>query len=168
MSKTRESNFDLLRIFSAVAVVVLHVSGSFLQCEKAVPQNCHLPIMVINHIVRFSVPCFFMLSGSFILDDERNADYKYFYRKTFKNIGITSMIFCLLYVFYSFAKLLAGVFIFKKHVVDYFFSGLLSLFNNVATGNPFYHFWYLFTLIGLYLAAPFVIRFAKDLIPIRK
>lgn len=31
--------------------------------------------MLINHVVRFAVPCFFMLSGAFLLADERNADF---------------------------------------------------------------------------------------------
>lgn len=34
MTKIRKSNFDLLRMLSAFAVVVLHVSGSFLQTNE--------------------------------------------------------------------------------------------------------------------------------------
>ncbi len=164
MLKKRESNFDLLRILSAFAVVMLHVSGSFLQPnEIGAFENCHLPVMVLNHIVRFAVPCFFMLSGAFILADERNADYKYFYKKSFKNIGITSVIFCVLYVIYGVVKLMAGVFIFKKHGTDHVLPGMISVFKNIVAGSPYYHLWYLFTLVGLYLAAPFVIRLSSNL-----
>ena len=164
MAKNRESNFDLLRILSAFAVVMLHVSGGFLQIdEMKVSTNCHFPIMLINHLVRFAVPCFFMLSGAFVLADERNANYKYFYKKSFRNIGISSVIFCMLYVIFSVAKLLAGVFIFKRHGIDHVLLGLISAFKNIVTGNPYYHLWYLFTLLGLYLAVPFVIRLAADL-----
>lgn len=162
MAKQREPNYDLLRILSTFAVVMLHVSAGFMQVEETVPLNCHFPIMVLNHIVRFAVPCFFMLSGAFILDDNRNSDYKYFYKKSFKNIGITSAIFCLLYVLYSIAKI-AGVFIFKKHGVVHLLSGLISILKSDVAGKPFYHLWYLFTLIGLYLAVPFVIRVATEL-----
>ena len=164
MAKNREFSFDLLRIVSAFAVVMLHVSGGFLQIDDMkAPTNCHFPIMLLNHIVRFAVPCFFMLSGAFILADERNADYKYFYKKSFRNIGITSVIFCVLYVIFGVAKLLAGVFIFKKHGTDHVLPGLISVFKNILIGNPYYHLWYLFTLLGLYLAVPFVIRLAKNL-----
>lgn len=137
MAKNRESNFDLLRILSAFAVVMLHVSGGFLQLdEMKVPTNCHFPIMLLNHIVRFAAPCFFMLSGAFILADERNADYKYFYKKSFKNIGITSVIFCAIYIIYGVAKLMAGVFIFKRHGADHVLPGLISAFKNVVAGSP--------------------------------
>ncbi len=164
MAKNRESNFDLLRILSAFAVIMLHVSDVFLQTDDMkVPTNCHFLIMLLHHFARFSVPCFFMLSGAFVLADERNADYKYFYKKSFKNIGITSVIFCVLYVIYSIAKLMAGVFILKMHGTDHVLPGLISVFKNIVAGSPYYHLWYLFTLLGLYLAVPFVIRLAADL-----
>ena len=164
MHPNRESNFDLLRILSAFAVVMLHVSGNFLQVnEIGVPTNCNFPVMILNHIVRFAVPCYLMLSGAFILSDERNADYKYLYKKSFENIGITSIIFCLLYVFYRIFKLMTGVFIFKKHDLDYILPSLVNIIKSSLTGSPFGHLWYLFTLMGLYLIAPFVIRLAQDL-----
>ena len=163
MSYAREENFDLLRIISAFAVIVIHISSRFLQYKDLVPQNCTFPVMLLNHIVRFAVPCFLMLSGAFILADERNADYKYFYKKSFRNIGITSIIFCLLYVLYSMAKLGLSVFIIHKHSVDTVFPRLFAIVKDLIKGKPYYHLWYLFTLVGLYLAAPFVIRLAADL-----
>lgn len=165
MQKVRESNFDLLRICSTFAVVMIHVSGRFLQFDGTtkIPANCTFPVMMLNHIVRFAVPCFFMLSGAFILADERNADYKYFYKKEFKNIGITGVVFCLLYVLYRMAKLGLSVFILDKHPVDTFFPSLVAILKDLIKGQPYFHLWYLFTLAGLYLAAPFVIRLAADL-----
>ena len=164
MYEKRESNFDLLRIFSAFAVVMLHVSGGFLQInEMKVPTNCSFSVMVLNHIVRFAVPCFFMLSGAFILDNERNADYKYFYKKALKNIGVTSVIFCLLYTSYSIARLILSVFILNKHGNDYFLNESFVVIKSLLIGQSSGHLWYLFTLVGLYLATPFVIRLASDL-----
>lgn len=51
---------------------------------------------LINIITRFSVPCFVMLSGAFILSNERNADYKHFYAKSFCKIGIPLVIILIL------------------------------------------------------------------------
>lgn len=119
--------------------------------------------MLLSHIVRFAVPCFLMLSGAFILADERNADYKYFYKKSFRNIGITSIIFCLLYVLFRMAKLGLSVFIIHKHSVDTVFPRLFAIVKDLIKGKPYYHLWYLFVLLGLYIAAPFVIRLASDL-----
>ena len=163
MSKSREGNYDLLRILSAFAVIVIHVSGSFLQYKGAVPQNCTLLFMLINHVVRFAVPCFLMMSGAFILADERNADYKFFYKKAFKNIGITGIIFSLLYTFYNIAKLFLKVLILNKYNISYFANEFITIIKNLLIGQPASHLWYLFTLIGIYIATPFVIRLAVDL-----
>lgn len=164
MLKNRESNFDLLRILSAFAVVMLHVSGGFLQSNEIGSfENCHLPVMVLNHIVRFAVPCFFMMSGAFVLADDRNADYKYFYKKSFRNIGITGVVFCLLYIVYNILKLTVKLFVAGGLGIDMYMSGLVGVLKNALIGSPFFHLWYLFTLVGLYLAAPFVIRLSSNL-----
>lgn len=74
--KEREYNYDLLRAVSMIAVIMIHVSGmwvnGFSECilegvEIATLKN---PIMayVYNAISRFAVPCFVMLSGAFVLD----------------------------------------------------------------------------------------------------
>lgn len=163
MLKKRESNFDLLRILSAFAVVMLHVSGSFLQPnEIGAFENCHLLVMVLNHIVRFAVPCFFMMSGAFVLADDRNADYKYFYKKSLRNIGMTAVVFCLLYIVYKILKLTAQLFVSGSFRIDMYMSGVVGVFKNALIGSPFFHLWYLFTLVGLYLAAPFVIRLSSN------
>lgn len=163
MAKTRESNFDLLRIISAFAVIMLHISYWVLRIdEKEVFANCHFPTLFMTTITRFAVPCFFMLSGAFILADDRNVDHKYFYKKSIKNIGITGALFCILYVLYRIAKLMINAFLHKKDI-DIIISEVISIIKSLIAGYPFGHLWYLFTLVGLYLAAPFVIRLAADL-----
>ena len=160
MVKIRESNYDLLRIISAFAVIMLHVSGGFLVYnEEGIPTDCSLPVMLINHIVRFAVPCFLMLSGAFLLADERNADYNFFYKKSIRNIGITGAIFFLLYMMYRLAKFLLRVFVLHLDGTDTVF----SIFKDTLRGRPSGHLWYLSVLIGLYLAVPFVIRLASNL-----
>ncbi len=164
MPKVREANYDLLRICSAFAVVMLHVSSGFLLYDVvSVPTNCNLPVMLINNTVRFAVPCFFMLSGAFILADERNADYRYFYRKSIKNIGITGAIFCVLYVIYRVLKLVLSIYVLHNHSESTLLSGLCLIGVDTLTGHPFNHLWYLFALVGVYIAAPFVIRLAAEL-----
>lgn len=47
--------------------------------------------------------------------------------------------------------------------MDYIIVRILSITKSVIKGAPYFHLWYLFSLIGLYLAAPFVIRLAENL-----
>ena len=67
-SVSRESNFDLLRIICAFAVVVIHVSAQFIGAMTGDPQYVGMEFHDVfnstlwNVLSRFAVPCFVMLS----------------------------------------------------------------------------------------------------------
>lgn len=164
MHKQRESNYDLLRILSCISVIVIHVSCSYTAAitDVEVFGQCYTEHMLVscacNAMSRFAVPCFVMLSGAFALADERNAEYKYFYKKTFKKIGIPALIFSVLYFFYSCALAVAAVLIKGKNL-----KRLLVPFKALIKGSPFAHMWFLYMLLGLYILTPLIIRFRKSI-----
>ncbi len=161
MKGEREQNYDLLRVISMIAVIMIHVSATWVGLfTKQINQGAGidslinpLTLCIYNSVSRFAVPCFVMLSGAFILDDDRTADYKWFYKTKLKKICIFTIVFTILYFSYN---VICSI-IEKQNVV----LQMISLVKDVAKGEPFYHMWYLFMLIGLYLMAPVVIRF-KD------
>ena len=140
--KSRQSNFDLLRIISTFAVVLIHVNANVADSNNIsfVEFNfCSL----INIITRFSVPCFVMLSGAFILSNERNADYKHFYAKSFYKIGIPLIIFLML-IISEVSAVLKG-------------TGFIEPILSLLKGN-FNNYWFMFMLAGLYFLVPIIIR----------
>ncbi|MCM1087062.1 MAG: acyltransferase family protein [Muribaculaceae bacterium] len=158
----REDNYDLLRIICAVAVIMIHVSGRwFVNAINDIAERglfiediLHpFWICIYDSISRFAVPCFVMLSGAFILDNEENIEYKEFYSKNFSKIGIPTIVFSILYILYQIPICLC---VENK--------GIGTLMISVIQGRPMYHMWYLYMLIGLYALAPIVIRF-KNSIP---
>lgn len=160
----RESNYDLLRIICAVAVIVLHVSGTwFLSAVEQVAEygvNVHeIPsafmICVYNSISMFPVPCFIMLSGAFILDNEKNREYKSFYSRSFAKIGVPTIVFSILYILYRIPMCFIG----EKTGV----SELVSLLKDILIGMPMSHMWYIYMLIGIYALVPVVIRFKESI-----
>lgn len=159
----RESNFDLLRIISAVAVIVIHVSATYYGAltDKTtfgyINFNNAFVTSLYNSLSRFAVPCFVMLSGAFLLGDERNADYKYFYGKAFKSVGIPTVIFSVLFFLYSILVKTALIFFENREITE-----LLDPFKDFIKGEPFYHMWYLYMLIGVYILIPVIIRFKND------
>jgi len=164
MKIQRESNFDLLRIICAIAVISIHVSDTYVFAFESKDifgsyYTMHFWVSTAYNVLsRFAVPCFCMLSGAFILTDQRNIDYKYFYKKSFKNIGVQTIIFSLLYFAYSIFRVIVAVILKVRDVEDMWLP-----VKQLLAGKPFYHMWYLYMLIGIYLLAPFVIRF-KDCI----
>ena len=156
----REGNYDLLRIISAIAVIMIHVSGSWFNGTITSISESGLLIADIqspfwiclyNSLSRFAVPCFVMLSGAFILDNDKNMEYKKFYSKSFAKIGIPTIIFSILYVFYSIPGCFFGEIM-----------GIGTLLKNIVKGAPMYHLWYLYMLIGVYVLAPVVLRFKNS------
>lgn len=108
-------------------------------------------ICVYNSISRFAVPCFIMLSGAFILDNKKNAEYKSFYTKSFAKIGVPTIVFSLLYILY---RIPVGLIDKDKGI---------TLLKDILSGAPMYHMWYLYMLIGIYALAPVVIRFKESI-----
>lgn len=105
--KQRETNYDLLRTISAIAIIWLHVSVRWVtHCSEVVAaggdiHNIALIACIYNALSRFAVPCFVMLSGAFVLDDKRTASYSEFYKNRWETIGIHALIFSVLYLLFQ-------------------------------------------------------------------
>ncbi|MCM1191185.1 MAG: acyltransferase family protein [Butyrivibrio sp.] len=163
MTRNREQNYELLRTVCAIAVIAIHVSASYLEAivnDRAFGQlylNGIIWSCAYNVLSRFAVPCFVMLTGAFALADDRNEDYRYFYGKTFINVGIPTLVFSVLYFLFAMMKeiLLIGV-------GDRDLSELIQPVLDWVTGTPYYHMWYLYMMAGVYLLVPFVLMVKKQ------
>lgn len=161
MKPAREYNYDLLRVVSMIAVIMIHVSDSWIRNHLAYvsaggsAEELLYPMRtcIYNAISRFAVPCFIMLTGAFVLSDSRTGNYKEFYQKKLKKIGVPTIIFSVLYILYRIPFCFFGESAGMKN--------LLLIIKDIIVGSPFYHMWYLYMLIGIYCLAPIVVRF-KD------
>lgn len=154
--KCRESNYDVLRIICTVAVIVIHVTAEYKYALTDGPDNyasSMLTILLYNTLVRFSVPCFMLLSGAFLLADNRNSDFKYFYGKSFKNVIIQMIIFSLFFTVYSELNAVRGLIVGIGGIHQ-----LAEPLIDLIQGKPWYHMWYLFSLTGIYALIPLIIR----------
>jgi len=152
----RESNYDLLRILCSIAVIVIHVSATYKSSytDTENPYKIHIvTTLIYNTLSRFAVPCFMMLSGAFLLSNDKNKNYKYFYRKTIISIGIPTLVFSIAYFLYR-----EGLTIAKIILKEDSYLLVLEPIKYFIIGEPFYHMWYLYTLIGVYILLPFLIK----------
>lgn len=150
---SRENNFDLLRVISTIAVILIHVNYMFFQYHWMNPSMGDYTYVVesfLNIVTRFSVPCFVLLSGAFILRDERNGNFRMFYRKAGYKIFLP----------------LVGVILFLLALDEVYVAfgnhKFLSPFKGILTGG-FFNLWYMYMLCGLYLLAPVIIRMKEYL-----
>ncbi|MGL6131112.1 MAG: acyltransferase [Fusobacteriaceae bacterium] len=138
----RNGSLDSLRVLSCFLVVLLHVSASFV---TGYVENYNFQFTVGNFfdsISRVSVPLFVMLSGSLLLENSKNKDYRFFYNKSFKKIVVPTLIWSSIYFIYSV---------------------ILKYLDFKILGRPFYHLWYLYMILGLYLVTPIIIRVKEDI-----
>lgn len=159
-NKRRAANYDLLRIVSSFMVVMIHVSNSFVEgasnlvSKGAAMETLNHPAVsaALNSVSRFPVPCFLMLSGAFIMGDDRNLSFKNFYSRSFRKIGVPTLLFSIYYILYRLVFCFVG---------DNF--EILPLLKDIVCGAPFYHMWYMYFLIGVYALAPIAIRLHREL-----
>lgn len=130
---------DLIRVCACYLVIVLHVAA--MQFERFFPA---WPVaLVFDSLARMSVPLFFMLSGFLLLDARIDRLSRFYYRR-YLRILLPFAFVCLLYYFTpAYADFTPGAYLrhLAVHYVDY-------------------HLWYVYALIGIYLALPFFIRIA--------
>ena len=157
--KQREANYDLLRILACAGVVLVHVSAIFAETfiwdlADGLPGNHPFYTLMYNSVGRFAVPVFLMLTGAFVLGDERTRDYRSFYRNTLKKIGIPYLIVVLAACLYN-----AWI----AYRVEY--TGMAGITGPLVNGVPFYHLWYMSVLFIIYLFLPGIERIRVKMSP---
>ena len=146
----RKYSIDLLRIISAIAVVIIHVvSASLVHSSSSVALDLSLVLQIIHKLMNWSVPVFFMITGYCIL-----AKKEYTYKQCFSHI--LKYILVLGTVGFAFA-MLEEISIYKT--IN--FSVVFNSVGNVISGKLWDHMWYIYAMIGIYLVLPIIHTFMK-------
>lgn len=164
MESKRENNYDLLRIICSLAIISTHVSAMYVNAitQKGILGEYYYNSIEItvayNVLSRFAVPCFLMLSGAFLLTDIQNAEYKYFYKKSFYKIGIPTLVFSAFYFLYTFVRQITYISAQNSDSAE-----LLLPLEELLKGRPYYHMWYMYMLFIVFVFVPIIIRLKKDI-----
>ncbi len=143
----RNYSLDILRIVAICFVVMIHSSSKFV--ENANYETGFIIGNIFNGISRAGVPLFLMISGALNLDERKEKSLKDVFASV-KNIFFLTVTWSGFYaVIYQIIQPL-------QRGEKVFFYPFLKAF---LEGN--YHLWYLYMLMGLYLATPFLRCFVK-------
>ena len=148
MDKSKNISYEVIRIVAMLMVIMVHVS-SFIFWEPNITPRTFMYLNIIDSMSRIGVGLFIMLSGALLLDENRKSD-RHTMMKRIKRILIVlfswSLFYATYYKIYSPLKY-SGTIVLK----DFF---ELFIFG-------YYHMWYLYMLIGLYLVTPILRAFVK-------
>jgi surface polysaccharide O-acyltransferase-like enzyme len=135
---------DIARILAIVAVVAIHVTAPTNEQFGYASPGVWVTSTIIESAARWAVPMFVMLSGMLLLGDTRMSPGE-FYRRRASKVLIPSLVW--IPFFLSFR-----VWFIHEPVTK------LGLWQSLAAGEPYYHLYFLFIIIGLYAITPFLAR----------
>ena len=134
---------DLIRMVAVFQVILVHLSYVIFFKEELLSPNW-MAANFYDSLSRMGVPLFFMVSGYLLLGkSESLAD---FFRKRFWKVGIPTLSWSVAYLLWSVEAYRNGT-----------MSPLgiaLSMLKAIYLGNVEIHLWFLYILIGIYLAVP--------------
>ncbi|GKU76384.1 acyltransferase [Paenibacillus sp. L3-i20] len=138
-----KQHLTTLRIAATFAVVMLHISAGLLFSFEKNGLEYWWYGNIVDSFTRWSVPIFFMISGALLLNKVEEAGY--FYRKRLKKIAIPFLFWSLFYL-----------------ILQYIVHNMsLSTLMKKAVDAPYYHLWFLFAILGLYLVTPLLQRWMQ-------
>jgi len=136
MGKERLIWGDIMRIAAIFAVIIIHTAAPILKNFENSPEWRYANLY--DSLSRWCIPVFIMLSGAFLTEKISNEPLVIFFKKRFRKVLIPFIIWSAIYYYYSSAA------------PD--FSGLLT---HLTLEPAYYHLWFFFLIIGLYIIAPF-------------
>lgn len=135
MKKTREYAFDILRVISMIMVIIIHIANVYCRSYGMISTKSYLISLIFNTICRVSVPIFFMISGSLLLDRSFNKE-KYI-KRVLKYI-VLIVVWDIIYL-----------------VWEYFYLGVTYDKLYMLIIDPYRaHLWFLYTILVLYAIQP--------------
>ncbi|MCW4005313.1 MAG: acyltransferase family protein [Candidatus Bathyarchaeota archaeon] len=139
---------DLIRVLAIVLVVVLHASNEYFTSMFQTPLSSDvywLTAAVYKSVALPCVPLFIMLSGALLLRPSKTGEpIRVFLKKRCNRLGLAFIFWSIIYLLWSF--LITDVPFTPSNMLHGFVRGLFT--------GPYYHFWFIYLLIGLYLITP--------------
>lgn len=150
--KKRVYYLDVLRIFSILGVMMIHVSASDWY-SQIVTSYAWRVFNIYDSLVRFCIGTFMMISGALFLNPNKNISIKSLYSKYILRILRIFIFWSTVYAFYD-------VLAYKNKHSPINLVSVRDILYNIGVGH--YHLWFLYAIIGLYIITPFLRRIVED------
>lgn len=139
---------DLVKVFAIFSVVFLHSTTPILgQFGKIDMTYWHIG-NAYDSMVRMAVPLFFMVTGALLLN-RKEEHLSIFFRKRFLKVAIPLIAWSFIYI------------MFRKYALHEDLN-ITKLFLSSFVWKVYYHLWFLYTIIGIYLFIPILKVFVKN------
>lgn len=138
----RNNNLDFLKVIAAFSVVWLHVSAGVVVFNPDVYSSMWWTGNIADSFSRWGVPVFVMISGALLFTSSSKSTPINFYKQRASRLFPPIFFWTLVYI------------AFRGYTESQF--DLTIAAKSIIKGVPFFHFWYAYMILGLYLTVPFL------------
>ncbi len=143
----RSLPLDILRIIAILAVILLHSAMTFLLYEPHTSE--YIWGSVFDSISRLGVPIFVMISGALMLDEKKDESSRVFLNRHIKKIVFIFIVWTGIYCASTICI----------HLINNESLSFENIIYSLIEGPA--HMWYLYMIVGLYLATPILKKFVS-------
>lgn len=140
---------ETLKTVAMVAVITIHCAAPALAASPALSPESWWRANLYESLSRWCIPVFFMLSGALLLERKSTTHPVPFLVHRLSRIGLPFLFWSLLY--FTWRKYING------EPLSYW-----GFFRALIDKPLFYHLWFLYALLGLYLFAPLLSSWLKN------
>lgn len=140
---------DILKIVSILAVMIIHTSAPLMVQYDKLGEGQWWVGNLYNSASRWCVPVFVMLSGALLLGKVTSGSLGHFFRRRFQRVLVPFIVWSGIYFAWS---------IYGNH--EEFTTA--DFFGQIFTEPIYYHLWFFYMIIGLYLLAPILGVFVEN------
>jgi surface polysaccharide O-acyltransferase-like enzyme len=138
--------FDLLRVVAMAGVVMMHTAAGFVNQFNGISFFNWMATNFFDSSLRFCVPVFVMISGALLL--KKDCEYVEFYKKRASKILIPLIFWTIFYTCWS-------LFVSRRNLNWH------AILLNTLNGSAYYHLWFIYLIVGLYIITPFLRKMVK-------
>ncbi len=146
--KEKKLNIEVIRIIAIISTIVIHVSNIYMRSFPKISNVSFFGSVFFNSLARICVPLFFMISGALLIKGEYDRS------KYFKRLRKFILILIFWSVLYFIINILRGG---SSNIIK---AICWTFFDTSYTSK---HLWFMYAIIGLYIALPFIQAMCKNL-----
>jgi surface polysaccharide O-acyltransferase-like enzyme len=139
---------DASRALAISLVVILHIAAAMVDKGYASGRVEWWVANLVDSVARIGVPLFVLVSGTLLLDPQREESLPVFFRKRFVKVLIPLLGWSAIYITWR---------IFYEGDTFTLQQAFLAVIENTVA----YHFWFLYMILGLYLVVPVLRIFTR-------
>lgn len=137
---------DNAKVLALLAIIIIHVLAWGVLNSEPVGSITWWLANIFHSATRWGVAVFVMISGKLLLDPSKEESFSEFYRKKARRILIPLVFWTIFYLAWQVAR----GFSLGEPVPP------SVLLEQLISGTPYYHMWFMYMILGIYIFTPFI------------